>query len=194
VNKRRIAWVVLTLCLVLLPTLLFGAPKVTLRLWSWNNEGDYPKVFEFIIDRFQAAHPEAEVDIQWIPYTEYNEKMKATIAACDYPEIPAIHPGSPQYSLYKAGELLPLNEALKSGFPKYYPSALADVSFDGNITSIPLDVNNLTVFYNKNIFKQLGQKIPQTIDELIALCKALKAGGYMGIAHGAKDGWPAGDL
>jgi ABC-type glycerol-3-phosphate transport system substrate-binding protein len=170
-----IGLVILALCAVLLvPTMLFGAPKATLRLWSWNNEGDYPAVFERIIDRFQAAHPEAEVEIDWIPYTEYNEKMKATIAAGDYPEIPAIHPGSPQYSLYKAGELLPLNEALKTGFPKYFPSALADLTFDGNITSIPLDVNNLTVFYNKNIFKKVGQKIPETVDDLISLCKALR--------------------
>jgi ABC-type glycerol-3-phosphate transport system substrate-binding protein len=171
-KRRMLAVAMLALCAVLI---------VPAALWSWNNEGDYPAVFEKIIDRFQTAHPEAEVEIQWIPYTEYNEKMKATIAAGDYPEIPAIHPGSPQYSLSKAGELLPLNEALKTGFPKYFPSALVDLTFDGNITSIPLDVNNLTIFYNKNIFKALGLKIPQTIDELIALCKKLKAGGYMGI-------------
>jgi len=195
VNRRRIVLVILMLCAALIvPAVLFGAPKATLRLWSWNNEGDYPAVFEKIIARFETAHPEAEVDIQWIPYTEYNEKLKATVAAGDYPEIPEIHPGSPQYSLYKAGELLSLNDVLKTGFPKYFPSALADLTFDGNTCSIPLDVNNLTIFYNKNIFKKLGLKIPETIDDLIALCKALKAGGYMGIAHGAKDGWPAGDL
>ncbi len=194
-KRRLLLLVTLVLCTVLLAsTSAFGAPKTTLRLWSWNNEGDYPKVFAQIIARFEAAHPEATVDLQWIPYTEYNEKMKATIAAGDYPEIPAIHPGSPQYSLYKAGELLALNNELKTGFPKYFPSALADLTFDGNITSIPLDVNNLTVFYNKTIFKQLGLKIPETIDDLIALCKTLKGAGYMGIAHGAKDGWPAGDL
>ena len=194
-NRRRIVLVILMLCAALIvPAVLFGAPKATLRLWSWNNEGDYPAVFEKIIARFETAHPEAEVDIQWIPYTEYNEKLKATVAAGDYPEIPEIHPGSPQYSLYKAGELLSLNDVLKTGFPKYFPSALADLTFDGNTCSIPLDVNNLTIFYNKNIFKKLGLKIPETIDDLIALCKALKAGGYMGIAHGAKDGWPAGDL
>lgn len=194
-NRRLLLWVILVLCMVFwVPASIFGAPKTTLRLWSWNNEGDYPKVFELIIARFETAHPEAAVEIQWVPYTEYNEKLKATIAAGDYPEIPEIHPGSPQYSLYKAGELLALNDALKTGFPKYFPSALADLTFDGNTYSIPLDVNNLTVFYNKNIFKKLGQKIPETIDDLIALSKALKAGGYMGIAHGAKDGWPAGDL
>jgi raffinose/stachyose/melibiose transport system substrate-binding protein len=194
-KRRRLALVVLTICAALLVSAsLYGAPKTTLRLWSWNNEGDYPKVFELVIARFETAHPDAEVKIQWVPYTEYNEKLKATIAAGDYPEIPEIHPGSPMYSLCQAGELRSLNDVLKTGFPKYFPSALADLTFDGNTYSIPLDVNNLTVFYNKNIFKKLGQKIPETIDDLIGLCKALKAGGYMGIAHGAKDGWPAGDI
>ncbi len=103
-NKRWVVAALLLLCAALTVT---AAPKATLRLWSWNNEGDYPKVFEQIIARFETAHPEAEVDIQWVPYPEYNEKMKATIAAGDYPEIPAIHPGSPQYSLYKAGSFFP---------------------------------------------------------------------------------------
>jgi raffinose/stachyose/melibiose transport system substrate-binding protein len=195
VNRKWLVFVILMLCAALIvPSMLFGAPKTTLRLWSWNNEGDYPKVFELIIARFVAANPNVEVKIEWVPYTDYNEKLKATIAAGDYPEIPEIHPGSPMYSLYQAGELLSLNNALKTGFPKYFPSALTDLTFEGNTYSIPLDVNNLTVFYNKNIFKEVGAKIPNTIDELIALCKTLKGAGYMGIAHGAKDGWPAGDI
>ena len=55
------------------------------------------------------------MDIQWVPYPDYNEKMKATIAAGDYPEIPAIHPGSPEYSLVQAGELLPLTTRSRPG-------------------------------------------------------------------------------
>jgi len=31
--------------------------KTVLRMWSWNNEGDYPKVFELIIARFEEMHP-----------------------------------------------------------------------------------------------------------------------------------------
>jgi raffinose/stachyose/melibiose transport system substrate-binding protein len=168
--------------------------KTVLRMWSWNNEGDYPKVFELIIERFEQMHPDVKIELVWVPYTEYNEKLKASIVAGDYPEIPEIHPGSPMYSLYQAGELRSLTDDLKTGFPAYFPSALADLTFDGDVYSIPLDVNNLTVFYNKTIFKKLNLQVPETIDELIEVCKVLKANGYLGIAHGAKDGWPAGDL
>jgi raffinose/stachyose/melibiose transport system substrate-binding protein len=168
--------------------------KTVLRMWSWNNEGDYPKVFELIIERFEQMHPDVKIELVWVPYTEYNEKLKASIVAGDYPEIPEIHPGSPMYSLYQAGELRPLTDDLKTGFPDYFPSALADLTFNGDVYSIPLDVNNLTVFYNKTIFKKLNLQVPETIDELIEVCKVLKANGYLGIAHGAKDGWPAGDL
>lgn len=191
--------ILLTCFSLVLTTTLYGssqkeeAPKV-LRLWSWNNEGDYPKVFELMIERFKQSHPDVEIKIQWIPYGEYNEKLKATIAAGDYPEIVEIHPGSPMYSLYKAGQLRPLTQELKSGFPDFFDSALADLTFDGEVYSIPLDVNNLTVFYNKNIFKKLNLKVPETIDDLIAISKVLKDNGYLGIALGAKDGWPAGDL
>ena len=209
-RKSLLLLVVFIICVsFVIATLLYGSgkggsepgeeaavpgEKTVLRMWSWNNEGDYPKVFELIINRFEEMHPDVEVELVWIPYTEYNEKLKASIVAGDYPEIPEIHPGSPMYSLYQAGELRSLTEDLKTGFPDYFPSALADLTFDGNVYSIPLDVNNLTIFYNKTIFNKLNLDVPETIDELIDVCGVLNDNGYLGIAHGAKDGWPAGDL
>ncbi len=209
-RKSLLVLVVLIICVsFVMATLVYGTgkkkaepeeevampeAKKVLRMWSWNNEGDYPKVFEFMIERFEAIHPDVEIELVWVPYTEYNEKLKASIVAGDYPEIPEIHPGSPMYSLYKAGELRPLTEELKIGFPDYFPSALADLTFDGDVYSIPLDVNNLTIFYNKTLFNELNLQVPETIDELIDVGKRLRDNGYMAIAHGAKNGWPAGDL
>jgi ABC-type glycerol-3-phosphate transport system substrate-binding protein len=172
-RKSLIILVLLIICVsFVVATLVYGGKKETapeekaappeakkvLRMWSWNNEGDYPKVLELIIERFERVHPDVEIELVWVPYTEYNEKLKASIVAGDYPEIPEIYPGSPMYSLYQAVELCPLTKDLKTGFPNYFPSALADLTFDGNVYSIPLDVNNLTIFYNKTIFNKLNSR------------------------------------
>ncbi|GAB3039844.1 extracellular solute-binding protein [Parafrigoribacterium mesophilum] len=46
-------------------------------------------------------------------------------------------------------------------------------------------------FYRKSVWQAKGYEAPQTFDELIALCKKMKADGLMPIAFGDKDGWPA---
>jgi len=52
--------------------------------------------------------------------------------------------------------------------------------------SIPLN----GVFYNIDRFNELGLEIPQTWDDFIALCEAIKAAGHQPITNGGGDQWP----
>jgi len=47
------------------------------------------------------------------------------------------------------------------------------------------------IFYRKSLFSAKGYQIPQTYDELKALCAQMKKDGLIPIAFGDKDGWPA---
>jgi raffinose/stachyose/melibiose transport system substrate-binding protein len=57
-----------------------------------------------------------------------------------------------------------------------------------------MDLNTLTVAYNKDIFANLGLKVPTTLDELLALVPKIKAAGLQPMSLNAKDQWPNGDL
>jgi ABC-type glycerol-3-phosphate transport system substrate-binding protein len=63
----RKTWILLALLLLCATLMLPAAPKTTLRLWSWNNEGDYPAVFEQIIARFETAN-QIRSGHQWSPH------------------------------------------------------------------------------------------------------------------------------
>ena len=39
-----------------------------LEFWTWNNEGDYVKIDEAAVARFEAAHPEVTVKVTYTPY------------------------------------------------------------------------------------------------------------------------------
>jgi ABC-type glycerol-3-phosphate transport system substrate-binding protein len=65
---------------------------------------------------------------------------------------------------------------------------------DGTTYAIPMDVNTLTIAYNKDVFEELGLEVPSTHDELLALAKPLRAAGLQPLAIGLKDQWPAGDV
>ncbi|WP_375388199.1 ABC transporter substrate-binding protein [uncultured Amnibacterium sp.] len=46
-------------------------------------------------------------------------------------------------------------------------------------------------FYRKSVWQSAGWEVPATFDDLIALCKKMKAKGVIPIGFADKDGWPA---
>ena len=73
-----------------------------------------------------------------------------------------------------------------------YSDALKQASsVDGKQFFVPNYNYPWGVFYRKSVWQSKGWEVPTTYDELIALCKKMKAAGFIPIAFADKDGWPA---
>jgi ABC-type glycerol-3-phosphate transport system substrate-binding protein len=166
----------------------------TIELWSWNNEGAYPKVHEDAEKRFVAANAGATVKRTYLPFSDYITKFKASVAAGAPPCIAQIPWAGEFRDFVGSGELVSLTDVVPDGFPAFFDPIVDAVSIDGDIWAIPLDVNTLQIAYNKTIFDKLGLAIPTKQSELQAIVDKLKAEGLFGIAMGTKDKWSAGDL
>ena len=178
---------------------------IELEMWSWNNEGAYPSVHEDAIVRFEAANPGVTVKrgqsncgdacgVTYMGYTDYLTRFKAATAADEPPCIAQI-PWAGEFRDYvNSGEIIPLTDAIGTGFPAFFQPIVDAVSIDGDVWAVPLDVNTLQIAYNKTKFDELGLAIPETQAELQAAVDALSGAGMFGIAMGTKDRWSAGDL
>ncbi len=178
---------------------------IELEMWSWNNEGAYPLVHEDAIQRFEAANPGVTVKrgqsncgdacgVTYFGYTDYLTKFKAATAADEPPCIAQI-PWAGEFRDYvNSGELIPLTEAVGTGFPAFFDPIVSAVSIGGDVWAVPLDVNTLQIAYNKTKFDELGLTVPQTQSELQGIVDKLGEQGIFGIAMGTKDKWSAGDL
>ena len=161
---------------------------VELEMWSWNNEGHYPKVHEDAIVRFEAANPGVTVKrgkslcgdacgAQYFSYTDYLTKFKTSVAASEPPCI-AQTPWSGEFLDYvNSGALIPLTDAIKTGFPAFFDPIVSIVSSNGDVWAIPLDVNTLQIAYNKTKFDELAITVPQTQSELQAAVDKLSEAG-----------------
>jgi multiple sugar transport system substrate-binding protein len=90
------------------------------------------------------------------------------------------------------GLLSPIDDVwapLKSQFAPAYQSASKGA--DGHFYFVPIYAYPWAIHYRKSVFKANGYTIPKTWDQLIALCKKMKADGLTPIAFTDKDGWPA---
>ena len=165
----------------------------TLEYWTWNNEGDYVKVDESAVARFEAANPGVKVEVTYLAYADYMTKLKSTLAASQPPDIFQVPWDSGFRDLADSGKLAPMSAVLASGFPAISQSAKDFVSLNGEVWALPLDLNTLQIAYNKNAFAEAGLSPPTSVDDLKAIAGKLKEQGHFGVALGTKDKWAGGD-
>ena len=60
---------------------------------------------------------------------------------------------------------------------------------DGDVFAVPIQAVNAAVYYNKDIFAELGLEIPTTFEELLDVAQKLQDAGYVPFANGIADNW-----
>jgi raffinose/stachyose/melibiose transport system substrate-binding protein len=63
---------------------------------------------------------------------------------------------------------------------------------EGRVSALPYSVMASSVIYNRQIFEEQGIEVPQTWDELLAVCDTLQAAGITPFYATFKDDWTAG--
>lgn len=161
---------------------------VTLKVWSWRTEDidAYNKIF----DVFEAKHPGITVEFEAFQATEYNQILTTGLAGGDGPDVPMVRSYGQLQPNIEAGQLEPIDGKV-DGLEGVAPSVMAGAmgKADGKLYAVPLATQTTQMFYNKQIFKEQGLKVPTTWAEFIDVQEKLLAAGITPIALGAKDDW-----
>ena len=160
---------------------------VTLTMWSWRTE-DVEK-YNTIFDVYEAANPGVTVEFEAFLNTEYNQLLATGLEGSDGPDLAMVRAYGGVQALIEAGQLMAIDGAVDTGSVEQSLLAAATGRTDGSLYGVPFATQTLQVFYNKEIFDELGLSEPTTWDEFTALNEAISAGGYTPLALGAKDSW-----
>lgn len=147
-----------------------------------NSSGGTYEAVEAIVQEFMELHPGVEIEFS-SQGSDYESLMKAKMAANDLPDVFATHGWSVnRYSEY----LIPLND---QGWYDELSDEIIPVISDkeGNIYTLPLNVDKAGIIYNTEILKETGHEIPQNWDEFLACCEAAKNAGYTPVYLAGKD-------
>ena len=93
--------------------------------------------------------------------------------------------------LAKSNLVAPLDDAYEKYKWNIYPWAKARATYGGKTYAVPTQVEEVGIFYNKDVFSKLGAQPPKTVDELMAIADKAKAQKLIPLAYGDKDQWPA---
>jgi multiple sugar transport system substrate-binding protein len=166
--------------------------RVTITVWHGQNQSA-EKVFNRLVDRFNATHPNIHVDSQVGSLADSMlQKVTAALAGGKYPDMAYIFgPNVP--NLARSPKALDLTDAVKQpgwNWNDFFPAARTAVTVDGRVRAVPAVIDSMAVVYNKRLFQQAGIPAPKagwTWDDYVATAKKLTNAGK-GVFG---TGWPA---
>ena len=147
------------------------------------------------MDEFEAAHEGITIDLQTAPVDSMRSVLQTQLRSGEGPDVFRWGAG-PSFggALAEAGLLLDLTDAYEENDWQVYDFAKEQVTVDGKVYGIPGEPETIGVFYNQEIFDNLGIAEPTTLAELDAAAAAVKEAGFVPFAVNDQEGWQGGHL
>lgn len=145
--------------------------------------------FKKAIDQYMKENPDVKVQVQEMPTEEFKTVIKTKFASDDAPDIFPVFSGDEAESYYENGYLADLSdmEDVVSRF-----SEGADITLrteDDALYGMPIEIQLILGYYNKDMFEKYQLEIPKTWDEFLEVCQTFKDNGIIPISLGHKDEW-----
>jgi len=151
------------------------APAATLEVTAWKGNDAEPAALAELIERFEAAHPDIDIDFSYISRTDTDIVLPPRLQGGDPPDV--MMTDMPLVKVWSdAGLLAPLD---KGEWYDALTPAIRDAITTGNdVHVMPLEIIGMGNFVNMGLLRAAGvESAPTTIDELKAACTTLSENG-----------------
>lgn len=200
--KKVVGVLIIGIILFLFGTTLFAAGKteaasgpVKISWWALSGGGaDESRAIlrNKVIEDYKVLHPDVEIELTMLENEAFKQKVQVAIQAGDPPDIFHSWGGGVMVEYANAGMLRDITSFVKSDLSQTIGiGALGVYGYNGKYYGSPYDMGGVGFWYNKSIFKEIGATVPETWPQLLDIVKKVKAAGYVPIAMGAGDRWPA---
>ena len=169
--------------------------KITLKmmhLWPDSNNSAQNKMVKEIIREFEEANPNITIKTEVLENEQYKSKLKVLAASNDLPDIGFTWAAGFMDPYVRGNKFAAMDDLLQDELKgKFVAGTTEGYSFDGKTYALPVELNIVPVYYNKEIFSEFNLQPPQTLDDLKAIIRTLNNNGITPVTLGGKDGWPA---
>ena len=189
--------VVLVLVALLVASMVFVAcakkeqaagEKTELNFWTWRPED--VDAYEKLLATFKSQNPGIEVVQTAHRSTEYNTVLSAALSGGSGPDVFQSRAYGGLETFAQSGYMEPLDNLVPElrNFSDGSRLGATSVS-DGKIYGVPFASQTNVVYYNQDMYSQLGLSVPKTWDQFKANCEAIRRAGITPIGNGGKDAW-----
>jgi ABC-type glycerol-3-phosphate transport system substrate-binding protein len=183
INKLPVLSVVLVILALSLSVVPARSQQVTLKVMHWTESmvkgTDW---WDKIVSSFEAAHPGVTVESIVVAFAQYLPTLTANAAGEQLPDVFFGHVMAAQ--LGRAGLAVNYRDVFDDAyFKRFHAGPLRQFTFGEAIYALPWTAQIFGIFSNDKIMGDLGLKVPNTWDELIAMAPNIKAAGYTPLAR-----------
>lgn len=183
-DKKPFSWGKILLIIVVLLLFLGGGfywwqkrgtpvvsgQEVTLTYWGlWEPES----VMAGLIEKFEKENPQIKVKYLQQNVVDYRQRLQSALASGSGPDIFRFH--NTWLPMFK-NDLAPVPADLASSLAletNYYPVVKESLFANGRFYGLPLMIDTLALFYNKDIFNQHQLAVPQDWDQFRQIANQL---------------------
>ncbi len=148
------------------------AQQATLDVTAWKGNEAEPAGLPELIEKFEAEHPEIDVELSYIGRLDTDTVIPPRLQAGDPPDV--MMTDMPLVKIWGDAGLLADLGTDSEWFARIPDGLKASISSDDAAFIMPLEVIGMGNFVNMGLLGQVGiEEPPTTIEELKATCGAL---------------------
>lgn len=191
--KLRITLLLLAAMLLgLIPSVSAQGGEIALTMGSWRV--DDVAQMQVILDAFHAAHPNITITFDPTNPPDYNATLRTQLEGGTAPDLFYLRSYATSRQLFEEGYLEPLGD-LPGLMENFTEAARAPWATDDGLPyGVPFIAVSHGVYYNIDLFNELGLEVPQTWEELLATAQAIKDAGYDPFANASGDEWTIAEI
>ena len=146
--------------------------------------------FEAAIADFEAANPDIDVVLQNFDHEGYKTAIRNFLTT-DAPDLANWYAGNRMAPFVAAGQFMDVSDVwADNGLDQSLGSALASMTIDGKQWGVPYTYYQWGIYYNKDVYAQVGVEVPATWDAFVANCEKFSAAGIDCLTTGTSALWP----
>jgi multiple sugar transport system substrate-binding protein len=145
---------------------------------------------EALIADFEAANPDIDVQLQNFDHEGYKTAIRNFLTT-DAPDLANWYAGNRMAPFVEAGQFLDVSDVWEAnGLGDSLASAKASMTIDGKQWGVPYTYYQWGIYFNKDVYAQVGAEVPTNWDGFIANCAKFKAAGIDCLTTGTSALWP----
>jgi len=160
----------------------YSGPAVKLAFWNgWTGaDGDFAKK---MVDQFNKANPNVQVQMNVYQWADFFQKLPAAVQSGNGPDVSVMHIDDiPTQAAQQV--IVPIDaiaQALNLSSSQFSPAVWNGGVYQDKRYGIPIDVHNLGLYYNQDLFDKAGISAPPTNEsEYLDALDKLKSKGIQG--------------
>lgn len=158
----------------------------TVEIEFLQQKREATETFDKLIADFMAENPDIKVTQNTVP--DAGTVLMTRAASNEMPDVLTHWPTDAAYVQFaKRGKLRDLSDS--AALANVVPTYVDAIKIDSKVYAIPMSLNFMGVFYDKDKFEAAGYKTPKTWDELMTIAEDIKQKGEVAFVLPDKDSW-----